>query len=411
MLSQFEYSVPSQVITQSKYNSQRNKDQYCSNIALKLNGKLANAQNCGRAWSNDHSNGLPWFSEVPTLLMGLCISHDQGQETPSYVVGTVCLDRHGLQTGYKLKIQKKSSFIARSVLKDITKSLTLLYEKSVGKAPQRVIVYRDGLSDGSFSEAEGEIQAVRQAFYDLNTTNSHARACSLCNKKGCLYCTPAITYVIAQNDHGIKMVPSNNSEGFQTRGAANVHSGTCLDHTITGGMQNLAVKDETLPPAYCFPTVARNTSVGFDFLLTAQGGLKGTSKPVYYRVLRNENLFFCGERDARTSLTRDKLEKLTYHLSFLYTTASKAPRSIPIVYYSKSLANQAMGWIATLTRIGRIGSEPTEDGDEVRFFRSDSENIQSDDLLPGFSVTSGNPKFPKFPFRPCGMICAMAKRG
>ena len=129
------------------------------------------------------------------------------------------------------------------------------------------------------------------------------------------------------------------------------------------------------------------------------------------RVLRNENFLFCGKTDGRTPLTRDKLEKLTYHLSFQYTTATKAPRSIPIVHYSKSLANQAMGWVNNLIRIGRIESRKGKEGDQI-FFRIDSETVTSHDLLPGFSVSGGNSsKFPKFPFRPCGMVCAMAQRG
>lgn len=72
-----------------------------------------------------------------------------------------------------------------------------------------------------------------------------------------------------------------------------------------------------------------------DFLLTAQGGLKGTSKPVFYRPLVNEN----------PSLNRDVLESVVYGLSFYYGTATKAPRRLSVVQYSKRLAEQFLAYL------------------------------------------------------------------
>ena len=40
LMSQFQFGVPSQCFTKSKYARQK-KDQYCSNIALKVNTKLS----------------------------------------------------------------------------------------------------------------------------------------------------------------------------------------------------------------------------------------------------------------------------------------------------------------------------------------------------------------------------------
>lgn len=50
----------------------------------------------------------------------------------------------------------------------------------------------------------------------------------------------------------------------------------------------------------------------FDFLLISHGGLKGTSKAIYYRVLLNEN-YFWGPAEG-SALTRDMLEICTYHM-------------------------------------------------------------------------------------------------
>jgi hypothetical protein len=57
----------------------------------------------------------------------------------------------------------------------------------------------------------------------------------------------------------------------------------------------------------------------FSFLLTAQGGLKGTSKPMFYRCIVNENreipVRFTG-RQGITGLDSDSLISLAYDLSY-----------------------------------------------------------------------------------------------
>ena len=69
--------------------------------------------------------------------------------------------------------------------------------------------------------------------------------------------------------------------------------------------------------------------------------IPGTSKPVYYRVLLNENF----SPNGGTPLSSDVLQRITYHMTFQYGTATKAVRSVPVVYYSSRLANVGMGYI------------------------------------------------------------------
>ena len=82
--------------------------------------------------------------------------------------------------------------------------------------------------------------------------------------------------------------------------------------------------------------------------------LTGTSKPVYYRVLLNENAVWkpCS---GTSPLTKDILQLITYHMTFQYGTATKAVRSVPVVYYSSRLANMGMGYINYLR--GRRGGD------------------------------------------------------
>lgn len=70
-----------------------------------------------------------------------------------------------------------------------------------------------------------------------------------------------------------------------------------------------------------------------------------------------------------------------------------------------------MGWIGHLLHSGKVTCERNEDG-ETEFLRVDSAGIQSKQLLPGFAPYDPNdPQDTRPAFRPCGLICAKAKKG
>ena len=78
-------------------------------------------------------------------------------------------------------------------------------------------------------------------------------------------------------------------------------------------------------------------------------GLKGTSKCVIYRVIWNENLMFLPKTARLASqLTLSKIQTMTYHLSFQYGTAPKAPRLPMVLQYSVRLNTIAIGYMQCL---------------------------------------------------------------
>jgi hypothetical protein len=159
--------------------------------------------------------------------------------------------------------------------------------------PARVIVYRNGSSEGNFDHIlNSEVAALRKAFHDLRAEfNSHVDSCvneRNCQGNGCTFCTPIITYIVALSQHNIRVVPAEEIRG--KRALLNVPSGTCVDHTLTPFLDGLNLAAQLPDPPKSSndpePMIFSNTeSTGFDFLLTAHGGLKGTSKPIFYRVV------------------------------------------------------------------------------------------------------------------------------
>ena len=92
-----------------------------------------------------------------------------------------------------------------------------------------------------------------------------------------------VTFVIAQKDHNFRLAPCEERDSFKN----NVPSGTIVEGMSYGKVDGT-----------------------FDFLLTPQGGLKGTSKPMLYRVLLDEN------DSSPSPLTKDLLCEMIYQMAF-----------------------------------------------------------------------------------------------
>jgi len=103
---------------------------------------------------------------------------------------------------------------------------------------------------------------------------------SQCNGNGCVFCTPPITFLIAQSQHDVRLVPVGRDS------TENVPSGTCVDDAILMSPIGTTLAPSSTPPEGSPMQLFRNADDDrFDFFLIPQGGLKGTSKAVYYRVL------------------------------------------------------------------------------------------------------------------------------
>lgn len=124
---------------------------------------------------------------------------------------------------------------------------------------RRILVYRDGLSEGQFQEAlDVEVEAIRNACATLESTYR-----------------PKITFVVCQKRHHTRFFPSVSSGADRS---GNLSAGFCVDTEVT------------------HPTE-------FDFYILSHAGLQGTSRPTHYRVLVDEN-----------ELGADELQGLTYNL-------------------------------------------------------------------------------------------------
>lgn len=257
------------------------KKQYCANVCLKMNVKI------GGANSFIAPREMPFLSEMPTIVMGGDVTHpppgDVRRPSIASLVGS--MDSNGSRFASTVRVQ--GSRVENIVdLGTMTKEILRCFYQATGKKPNRILFYRDGVSEGQFSTVlENEMKAIQTACSELEPGYR-----------------PKITWIVVQKRHHTRFFPLNKQQADR--------SGNCLAGTL--------VESEITHPTE------------FDFYLQSHAGLQGTSRPTHYHVLHDENKF-----------TPDGLQSLTYKLCYLFCRATRAVRVVPVVYYADIMCERA----------------------------------------------------------------------
>ena len=158
--------------------------------------------------------------------------------------------------GANVKVQRKCRESVVYLLDAIRERLVSFY-RHTGQKPTRIVVYRDGVSEGQFAEVlREEIHGIRSACLILSPDYR-----------------PPITYIVVQKRHHARMFCKYSQD---TAGKAkNIPAGTTIDTGIT-------------------------SPEGFDFYLCSHFGVQGTSRPARYHVLWDDNNFSADELQAIT---------------------------------------------------------------------------------------------------------------
>ena len=192
--------------------------------------------------------------------------------------------------GANVKVQSRSRESVVYLLDAVRERLVHFY-KATQQKPSRILVFRDGVSEGQFSEVlREEMQGIRTACLLLSPDYR-----------------PQITYVVVQKRHHARLFPA--AVGDECGRGKNVPPGTVLDTAVTSPHR-------------------------FDFYLCSHAGIQGTSRPSRYQVLWDES-----------GLSSDQLQRMAYALCHNY---ARCPRAVSIpapVYYAHLVAARARAHI------------------------------------------------------------------
>ncbi|PKI71745.1 hypothetical protein CRG98_007878 [Punica granatum] len=271
---------------------------YLANVALKINVKVGGRNT---VLVDALSRRIPQVSDRPTIIFGADVTHPHpGEDTSPSIAAVVASQDWPEVTKYAglVSAQAHRQELIQDLFKiwqdpvrgtvtgGMIKELLISFRRSTGQKPQRIIFYRDGVSEGQFYQVLlYELDAIRKACASLEPDYQ-----------------PPVTFVVVQKRHHTRLFASNHKA---VDGSGNILPGTVVDSKI------------------CHPTE-------FDFYLCSHAGIQGTSRPAHYHVLWDENKF-----------TADGLQSLTNNLCYTYARCTRSVSIVPPAYYAHLAAFRA----------------------------------------------------------------------
>ncbi|KIP05634.1 hypothetical protein PHLGIDRAFT_91914 [Phlebiopsis gigantea 11061_1 CR5-6] len=296
----------------SKFRKEKGQLQYFANVALKLNMKAGGVNH-----TLDQKN-TGWIKQEPTMLVGIDVTHPgfgTVSGTPSIAACVASTDQNFGQFPASMRMQESKKEMVTALDEMMIERLTLFKEKSK-VLPKRVLVYRDGVSEGQFSiVVADEMPLIKKAFRKFDTAQGPYQ--------------PKLTIVVCGKRHHTRFYPT---EAQNAAHDGNPRPGTVVDRGITAVYE-------------------------FDFFLQAHGGLQGTTRPTHYYVVHDEMGF-----------KADQLQTLTNDVSYMFARATKAVSLVSPAYYADLACERGRCYLhALLQGISDSGTTATSggDGDEV----------------------------------------------
>ena len=284
-IGDIDYGIHTIVLQQSNFFKFEQDPGLVANIALKVCAKSG-----GLCWTPEEHYLKPFDKE--TMLVGIDVSHPSpGSKVAAPSIAAVCASYDAQLTGYPGEVvqqERRVEMVTR--LKDLIKGrLEFFRKKNQGRLPRKIIVYRDGVSEGQFHLLlDEEYNSMLGAFKDIYGAEKNY---------------PKVTIIVVGKRHTTRFYPT--SEEDMDPKSLNTRPGTAVDRHVTGYGERV-----------------------WDFFLQPHKALQGTAKPMHCIVIKNENGYGI------------ELERMTHSLCYLWHRATKAVSIPPPAYYADKLAER-----------------------------------------------------------------------
>jgi eukaryotic translation initiation factor 2C len=249
------------------------------------------------AFDTDPQKALSWFVTRPFMVFGADVTHPvAGSRAPSVAAVVGSLTKSATRYATRVLVQerrkdKKATEMITNLQQAVKELIQDFMDNNNGFKPERLLFYRDGVSEGQFAHClELEVPLVQKACMEIDENFR-----------------PPITYVVVQKRHNTRFFPATPGDGDSS---GNILPGTVIDTEV------------------CHP-------FEFDFFLNSHAGLKGTNKPAHYHVLLDQNGF-----------GSDCLQLLTYRMCYNYLRATRSVSLVPPAYYAHLAAFRGRSLLA-----------------------------------------------------------------
>ncbi|KAJ3121249.1 argonaute 1 [Physocladia obscura] len=254
-----------------------------TNLALKVNAKLGGVNMVVDPATQLNVLGKP----IPTMIMGADVTHPPPGANGGVSIASVVASMDAKYAEYRaaIRVQGPRLEIIGDIKSMAMEHLQQFQIRARGRLPDRLLFFRDGVSEGQFGEvALQEVQNLKLALREAGAGN-----CKL-------------TFLVVNKRHAYRFFAQDSKDADRK---GNLMAGTVIDSGITHPFE-------------------------FDFFLNSHQGLQGTSRSSHYHVLYDENGF-----------TADDLQEITYRMCYLFARATRSVSIVPAVYYAHLVAYRA----------------------------------------------------------------------
>ncbi|XP_057526284.1 protein argonaute 4B-like [Amaranthus tricolor] len=279
-----DFGIVTQCMAPTRVN-----DQYLTNVLLKINAKLGGLNSMLVV---EHNPSIPLISKVPTIILGMDVSHGSpGHSDVPSIAAVVSSRQWPLISRYRASVRTQSPKVEMidNLFKPVSdtedegimrESLLDFYMSSGKRKPEHIIIFRDGVSESQFNQVLNiELDKIIES-------------CKFLDEKW----NPKFVVIVAQKNHHTKF--------FQPGAPENVPPGTVVDNSV------------------CHPRT-------YDFYMCAHAGMIGTTRPTHYHVLLDE-----------VGFSPDDLQELVNSLSYVYQRSTTAISVVAPVCYAHLAATQ-----------------------------------------------------------------------
>ncbi|KAM3403313.1 hypothetical protein ACQJBY_006821 [Aegilops geniculata] len=191
----------------------RPNKQYLENVALKINVKVGRPPSIEKAFTRF---GVPAVEDITTIIFGADVTHPPpGEDSASSIAAVVASMDWPEITKYRGPVSAQPH--RQEIIEDLfnvnggmIRELLIAFRRKTGRRPERILFYRDGVSEGQLSHVRlHEMAAIRKA----------------CVEEGCL---PQIIYIATDKIHYRRPVP----EVQEKRGSTLLGCGSTQDSPV-----------------------------------------------------------------------------------------------------------------------------------------------------------------------------------
>lgn len=242
------------------------------------------------------------------MVVGIDVTHpstDQSKESMPSVASMVASgDRqHLAQWPAVLSVQRKRQEKVSDLKQMLTKHL-IAWNARNGSYPRRILIYRDGVSEGQYKMVKDEEEPqLRAACAELYTPAMGM---------------PQMTIIIVAKRHHTRFAPNSVQTADRN---LNCLPGTVIDRGITEGRV-------------------------WNFFLQPHAAIKGTARPAFYTVVHDE-IFRTYARQSKLSAV-DICQDLTHTLCYVFGRATRAVGIATPAYYADIVCDRAACYLRAL---------------------------------------------------------------